>query len=119
MQKIQRFEDLGVWQESLKLSIDLYKSLSNCKDFGLKDQIQRAAVSIPSNIAEGYERDTNNDYIRFLNISKASCGELRTQLYIAKATGILPGDTATDFIERTKLISKMLYGYIKMRRERF
>ncbi|MBF0587301.1 four helix bundle protein [Prosthecochloris sp. N3] len=119
MQKIQRFEDLGVWQESLKLSIDLYKSLSNCKDFGLKDQIQRAAVSIPSNIAEGYERDTNNDYIRFLNISKASCGELRTQLYIAKATGILTQENADAFIERTKKISSMLYKYINVRKNRF
>ena len=119
MTKIERFEDLAVWQESLKLSIDVYQSLKDCKDFGLKNQMERSAVSVPSNIAEGYERDSNNDYIRFLNIAKASCAELRTQLYIAKAIGILPNEVADTFIEQTRLISRMLYGYIKMRRERF
>lgn len=119
MGQIKSFEDLPVWRESLQLSIAIYSALSNCKDFGLKDQLQRSSVSIPSNIAEGFERDSNNEYIRFLNISKASCAELRTQLYIAKEAGVLPLELAESFIERTKKISRMLYGYVKMRKEKF
>ncbi len=84
--KFNRFEEIEVWQLSRKLVKDIYKITTEpafSKDFGLKDQIRRCAVSIPSNIAEGYERKSNVEFIRFLYISKGSAGELRTQLYIA------------------------------------
>ena len=89
MNKIQKFEDLNVWKESVKLSVKIYKSLKNCKDFGLRDQLQRSAVSIPSNIAEGFDRKGNKEFIQFLYIAKGSCSELRTQLYIAVEVGII------------------------------
>jgi|TARA_B110000211_G_C13729712_1_gene399717 four helix bundle protein len=117
--KVEKFEDLVVWQEGFKLSVSLYKVLKNCKDWGLKDQIQRSAVSIPSNISEGFDRKGNKEFIQFLFIAKASCSELRTQLYIANEVGIIEKELASEFIESSKKISAMLYKLIKVRQERF
>ena len=116
---IEKYEDLDVWKESMRLATRLYKKLVNCKDYGLRNQIQRSAVSIPSNIAEGYDRSTNKEYVNFLNIAKGSCAELRTQLYIAKEINTLNKKVANDFIEQTKKISAMLYNLIKVRKEKF
>lgn len=117
--KIQKFEDLDVWKTSVRLAVNIYKHLTHCRDFGLKDQIQRSAVSIPSNISEGYDRGSNKEYIQFLYYARGSCAELRTQLYIALEAGVLPAETARDFIRITVKISAMLYNLIKVRRERF
>ena len=119
MNKIQKFEDLNVWKESVKLSVKIYKSLKNCKDFGLRDQLQRSAVSIPSNIAEGFDRKGNKQFIQFLYIAKGSCSELRTQLYIAVEVGIIEKTLGADYIEVTKKISAMLYKLIQVRKEQF
>jgi len=70
--KIEKFEDLNVWKESMRLSANTYKALKLCKDFGLRDKMQRASVSIPSNISEGFERESNKEYIRYLFIAQAS-----------------------------------------------
>ena len=80
----QSFEDLEVWQRGCRFAVDIFETFSSCRNFTMQDQIQRAALSIPSNVAEGYERDSNKEFVRFLNISKGSCGELRTQLYISR-----------------------------------
>lgn len=69
-EKIEKFEDLNVWKESMCLSVELYKSLKDCKDYGFRDQIQRSAISIPSNIAEGFERQSNKEFIQFLYFLK-------------------------------------------------
>ena len=83
---IQKFEDLKVWKASRIFVKEIYE-LTNTKpfknDFGLKDQIQRASVSVMNNIAEGFERDSNNEFIRFLKYSKGSAGEVRSLLYVA------------------------------------
>ena len=71
--KIERFEDLEVWKESMRLATRVYESLKKTTDYGLRDQMQRSAVSIPSNIAEGYERNSNKEFIQYLYIAKASC----------------------------------------------
>lgn len=97
----------------------VYQELKDCRDFGLRDQIQRAAVSIPSNIAEGYERSTNKDFVHFLYIAKGSCSELRTQIYLAVDVGILEKGVGNELLESTKKISGMLYNFIKVRKERF
>ena len=119
MNKIQKFEDLNVWKESVNLSVNIYKALKNCKDFGLRDQIQRSAVSIPSNISEGFDRKGNKEFIQFLYIAKGSCSELRTQLYIALETGTIDKSIGKDFIDNTKMISAMLYKLIQVRKEKF
>lgn len=111
------FEDLEVWKRGCQLAVDTYVATEGLRDYGLKDQLQRSAVSIPSNIAEGAERDSEGDFIRFLRISKGSCAELRTQLYIsqrvAKELGQLPLKGSAELISETREISKMLQGLIK------
>jgi len=79
----QSFEDLEVWQRGCRLSVDVFQAFGSCRSFTMQDQVQRAALSVPSNVAEGYERNSNKEFVRFLNIAKGSCGELRTQLYEA------------------------------------
>ncbi len=95
------------------MAVDIYGVFKECRDYGFKDQICRAAVSVPSNIAEGYERNSPRDFIRFLNIAKGSCGELRTQLYIAKELEYIDQDFFTDLLERSRAISAMLIGLIR------
>lgn len=102
------FEDLKIWKKSCRLAVQLYKLLKDCRDFGLKDQITRAAVSIPSNIAEGAERNSKQEYIRFLHIAKGSAAELRTQLYIAAEIGLIEKETLRQLVDDLKHISAML-----------
>lgn len=108
-----RFENLEVWKRSARLSADIYTSLRDLKDFGFKDQITRSGLSIASNIAEGYERESDKDRIKFLNYAKGSSGELRTQLYIGMEAGYIGRTQGKRWIEETRTISRMLYGLMK------
>jgi four helix bundle protein len=108
-----RFEELDVWKRSARLSSNIYKHFRTCKDFGFKDQITRSSLSVPSNIAEGYERFSNKETKQFLYYAKGSCGELRTQLYIAMDIDLIEKSTALAWIQETVEISKMLYGLIQ------
>ena len=107
------FEDLEVWKKGCRLTIDIYRAFSQCKDYGFKDQVQRAALSVPSNIAEGYERNSPKDFMRFLNIAQGSIGELRTQLYIAQKLSYLESDLTAALLGKSKEISAMLAGLKK------
>ena len=110
--KIERFEDIVAWQKSRELTIDIYRLFYRNKDFGFKDQIQRAAVSVMNNIAEGFERKTNKELTSFLYIAKGSCGEVRSMLYVALRLKYI---TEKDFRKNYDLcveISKMLSGFI-------
>ena len=109
----QSFEDLEVWQKAYKLSVRIYRLLENCRDYGLKDQMTRAGVSIASNIAEGAERGSNAEFIRFIHIAKGSAAELRTQIAIACDIGIIQQSDKMELIAETKSISKMLHALIK------
>ena len=102
------FEDLDVWKRSCRLCVKLYELLRDCRDWGIKDQMLRASVSIPSNIAEGSERKSVNDFKRFINIALGSAAELRTQIYISAQVGILSQGDADGLIEELKSISRML-----------
>ncbi len=115
--KYSTFEDLQVWQESLKLCIEIFNLIKEHKYSCLKDQIQRSSVSIPSNIAEGYER-TNKEFIHFLQIAKGSCSELRTQLMIAKETETISIEKANELLVKTRSISGMLQNLINYRRKK-
>jgi four helix bundle protein len=106
------FEKLGVWKRSSRLCVELYKTLVHCRDRGFREQITRSALSVPSNIAEGYERNSRPEYIRFLKIAKGSCGELRTQLYIGSKIGLLPKQTAWALIRESVEISRILQAMI-------
>ena len=88
----QSYEKLEVWQKSVALSVRVYKILRNCRDYGFKDQVCRASVSVPSNIAEGMERNSEKETIHFLHIAKGSCAEVRTQLLIGMEIGYLEKD---------------------------
>jgi len=107
------FEDLDVWKKACRLSVDIYKTLKCSKDYGLKDQICRAAVSIPSNIAEGSERHSKPDFIRFLRIAMGSCAELRTQIYIAVEVSLIPKDAARDYmvLQRKEWVKRGKSGF--------
>ena len=103
------FEDLEVWKRACELAVFVYESLKKSREFGLRDQMQRSAVSIASNIAEGAERPTK-DFLRFLRIAKGSAAELRTQTYIAAKVGILNVEQMKHIVEETKGIARMLTG---------
>ena len=107
------FEELEVWQRACKLSVRVYSLLRSTRDYGLRDQMTRASVSIPSNIAEGAERDSAAEFKRFLHIAKGSAAELRTQVYIATQVGILAKEEETELTNELKRISSMLHGLVK------
>ncbi|MCB0732827.1 MAG: four helix bundle protein [Ignavibacteriae bacterium] len=111
-----RFEDLEIWKRSVKLSIDVYKNFEDLKDFGFKDQITRSALSIPSNIAEGFERESNKEFIHFLQFAKGSCGELRTQLFIGIEIDYIQSEIGKKLFTEAEEISYMLNAFIKKRK---
>jgi four helix bundle protein len=106
----QSFEDLEVWQRGCRLAVDVFKGFASCRNFTMQDQVQRASLSVPSNVAEGYERNSNKEFVRFLNIAKGSCGELRTQLYISRKLDFLKKVEFDHLIGESKEISAMLHG---------
>jgi four helix bundle protein len=117
MATIKSFEDLEIWKESMQVALSIYTAIKECKDFGLKDQMQRSATSVPSNIAEGFERQTNKEFIQFLYIAKGSCGELRTQIYLALKLNYIEKTEGKNLIEQTKKLSSKISKLISYRKE--
>lgn len=112
------FKDLKVWQRSKKLAVLIYRITQKgpfTKDYGFRDQIRRAAVSVPSNIAEGDERGSNKDAIRFFYFAKGSLAEIQTQLEIAYEIEYIDNSSFNDLDEKCKVIGKMLGSLIKAR----
>lgn len=110
-----RFEELGIWQKARDLTKLVY-SITNHKtftDFSLKDQIRRAAVSIMSNIAEGFERGGKEEFIHFLYIAKASCGEVRAQNYIVFDQNYITEKVFLKLKEKTQILSASIYKFIE------
>ena len=112
---VRYFEELEIWKEARRLTREIYritKSAKFARDFGLAQQIRRAAISIMSNIAEGFERGGNQEFIQFLYIAKGSCGEVRSQVYIAYDQGYLVQIDADGLIDNFKRLSIMISNFI-------
>lgn len=103
------FEDLDVWRRSRQLAVEACRAFRDCRDFGFRDQITRSAVSTPSNIAEGAERNTKPEFVQFLGYAKGSLAELRTQLMIARDLEYISASQATAMLNEAEQLSRMLY----------
>jgi four helix bundle protein len=120
MRQIRKFQDIRAWQKSRELVREVYRITKRpdfSRDFQLRDQIRKAVISIPSNIAEGYNRGGRKEFIQFLSIANGSTGEVQTQLYLAYDQGYI---TTTDFetlLEIADEIGKMIGGFIKYLRK--
>jgi four helix bundle protein len=112
------FEDLDVWKRGCRVAVEVCSLLRNSREWGLRDQMIRSAISISSNIAEGAERSTPRDFARFLDIARGSAAELRTQLYIAVRADMVSESRANELIKELKEISSMLYSLSQQQRAR-
>ncbi|MDL2286772.1 four helix bundle protein [Desulfococcaceae bacterium OttesenSCG-928-F15] len=113
MNKIERFEDLHVWQMARDLSVAVYrltKEPAFSKDWGLREQIQRASVSVMSNIAEGFERYSRHEFKHFLSIARGSCAEVRSQIQLAKALNYIADPDCLTICERCLSLSRAIGG---------
>ncbi len=107
------FEDLEVWQSTRVLVKSIYESVQNLKDYSFRDQITRASVSVINNIAEGHERSSDKEFIRFLKIAKGSCGEVRSMLIISADLNYLTKEKSEELIKQCYSISRQLSGFVK------
>ena len=113
MSRVDRFEDLIAWQKVRQLTRCIYESTKRgnwAKDYGLASQIQRASVSIMSNIAEGFERGRRAQFHQFLSIAKASCAEVRSQLYVALDVGYLNKEEFSFFLTQAEEVGRIIGG---------
>lgn len=109
----QSFEELEVWQRGCRLAVSIFEAFADCKCISLKNQIERASLSVPSNIAEGAERGGAKEFSQFLKIAKGSSGELRTQLYIAGKLNVPDPSLVRQLVKESKEVSSMLEGLRK------
>jgi len=113
--KVERFEDLEIWKEARNLSKYIFEITQKdpfCTDFKLRDQIRASSGSIMDNIAEGFERDGNKEFIQFLSVSKGSCGECRSQSYRAFDYEYIKEDILQELISRTTMLSKKIFSFM-------
>jgi len=116
MPTVERFEDLRVWQEAREIVAIVYqltRTFPSSERYGLASQMQRAAVSTMSNVAEGFERGTTKEFIRFLYVAKGSNGEVRSQAYVALDLGYVSQPECNDVVRRCKKLSRGLYNFIE------
>lgn len=112
------YEDLEVWKRSARLSATLYQQTRDLRDFGFRDQLTRSGLSVPSNIAEGFERESDAEKARFLSIAKGSAGELRTQIFVGIEAGFLDRELGMIWAKEVAEIARMLGALIKRHRNR-
>lgn len=120
MPTVTTFEELDVWQNAVALCERVFQITNQTEikeNFALRDQLRRSALSVPSNIAEGFERESNNQFLYFLIVAKGSCGELRTQLYISNRLGLIHEFKHNELKEDCIKVSKQLSSFIKYLRE--
>ena len=117
MKTTSDFEGLAVWQRAKKLAVDVCRGSSQCKNWGFRDQIMRSAISVPSNLAEGSERNGSKEFILFAGYAKGSLGELRTQIMIGADLGYFEASLSEAWISESRELSKMIYGLIRSLRD--
>jgi four helix bundle protein len=111
--KIERFEDIEAWKEARILVKEVYQDFMNIKDYGFKDQIQRAALSIMSNISEGFDRGSNKEFIQFLVIARGSVFEVKSLSYAALDIGYINEDIFKRIMERCFKLTNLINGFIR------
>ena len=111
--KIEKFEDITSWQKAKELSIRIYKNFDRNRDYSFRDQIQRAAISIMNNIAEGFERSGNKEFKYFLFVAKGSCAEVRSMLYVAYELSYISKKEFDEMHSSAMEISRLISGLIK------
>ena len=116
---MRNFEELRVWQDSRLLVKNIYHLNSDCKDYGFKDQIQRASISIMNNIAEGSESGTDALFIRYLNTAKASCSEVRSMLYAGEYLTYYSFENATELRNKARQSLQQRYWRVIYRNKNF
>ena len=109
---MKAFEDLRIWQDAQEVALEIYEMFKDNKDYGFRDQIQRAAISISNNIAEGSEYSSDAMMIRYLRISKGSCGEVKNMLYLCPKLGYCSNEKALELIGKCKLLTNAIGAFI-------
>ena len=120
MATVKRFEDLEAFQMTRELTRQLYRVTGTgrfARDYGLRDQITRAAISVMSNVAEGFERGGDKEFLQFLSLAKGSCGEIRAQLYVGIDQGYIDEQQFTTLVDQASRIGRALAGLMKYLRE--
>ncbi|MFN8294581.1 MAG: four helix bundle protein [Chitinophagales bacterium] len=111
--KVQKFEELIAWQKAQDLAVHIYNQFSECKDFGFKNQICDAVVSISNNIAEGFDRSSKADFSRFLYISLGSCSEVKSMVYLSHRLNYISNQNKDKLMDESNEVSKNIRGLIK------
>ena len=111
--RITRFEEVRAWQEARELAKYVYGVAKTCPDYGFRDQIQRAAVSVMNNIAEGFERNSDKEFKQFLYIAKGSCGEVRSMVYLALDLKYISEKQFSNYLQHSEKVSQLISGFIK------
>ncbi len=116
MSKIERFEDIKAWQQARSLVKEVYQATGEgkfAKDFSLRDQIRRAAVSIISNISEGFSRQTDKEFVQFLHIAKGSTSEVKSQLYVALDLCYMSQEEFDNLYKQADEVGRLIFGFIR------
>lgn len=111
--RIEKFEDIEAWKEARNLVKNIYECFKDSKDFSFREQIQRAAISIMSNIAEGFDRGSNKEFIQFLIIARASVSEVKSLSYAAFDIGFISEERFTDIIDSCFKLTNLINGFIR------
>ncbi|MFN8357896.1 MAG: four helix bundle protein [Spirosomataceae bacterium] len=111
--KITRFEDIIAWQKAQDLAVEIYKYFGDLRDWGFRDQITKAVVSVSNNIAEGFERGSDAEFIRFLNFSRTSNNEVKSMTYLAARLGYINEETTQQLLKQINEVSRLIYAFIQ------
>ncbi|PSR56924.1 four helix bundle protein [Adhaeribacter arboris] len=120
MARVERFEELKIWQKAVEIAVDIFRisEVGSLKsDFSTKDQIRRSALSISSNIAEGFEYNSHLEFLRFLKYAKGSAGELRSQLFILQKLNLIEAEFYRNKFEELEQLSKQISSFMKYIKE--